>query len=1008
MPSEYLPQPSKRANRLAFRVRILYLVIPLFMVVTILGMGRLISRNIADESSRRLARQYAIEAVSNFQISTSPHFMLMQQMSRSVTISRWLANENDPVSKAMAFEEIMGYAVFVPQVYIMFTVYETLRGYNFDIGLTLEEFNYWGRLSGGAASQWFFDTRDAEAHFSLNIQRTRPDLYGQWWLYIWSNNRMYYHGRFVGVVTVGSPFDGIFHSTFGGFDVNNKRGYIIDRNGRVRSDSSMRLEILEEGLAIHPVLPEAAYNPALAIGINKHLQRMVGGIFQIEEDTLEAIPLTKGIYRYASIAPITGTDWSVVVLSNHLGVFGGARYNPLIFVTVAALVFSVIIGNILIRRIALTPLFKLTQSVAISANMTIKTDLFGLSRDDEIGDLARTIQYMQTMQENSRAKSRFLARMSHEIRTPITAVLGISEIQLNNTALPLETEEAFSKIYNSANTLLGIVNDILDMSKVEAGKMEICNTAYESANMLSDIIHLNLAYLGSKKLSFDIDVDENIPAFLIGDELRIKQVLNNLLSNAFKYTDTGAVSLKAYAKSASQSDYVNIVVVVQDTGRGMSKAQLKALFDEYSRFHEKEHRFEAGTGLGMPITYALLQMMNGTIDVVSETGKGTTVTIVLPQKIASHELLGAERVKGFSDFSNFNTDAHFAARRLSFIPEPMPYGRVLVVDDVEANIYVAAGLMGLYQLQIDTCSSGPAAIEKIKSGEVYDIIFMDQMMPEMNGTEAVAIIRRMNYKRTIVALTADALVGQAEKFLQNGFDGFLSKPIQTVQLNAILHKFVKDSHPEAATAINKTSPTLENDMLRNKTLNGSNKSIDDYFGNFMEASGINDKIRRDIVRNRKNIMSEVNDAILKNDISTAHRLVHTLKGLVGSIGEKTLFNLSEKVEISLRIGVVPANLIDDLALEMERVLASFRQLLNEPEEQPSAGTSLSKERTKEIFDKLAQLLKENSFEALGLCGELALIPQAKDLITQIEAVDFALALKTLEELRITLKVETTS
>jgi len=696
------------------------------------------------------------------------------------------------------------------------------------------------------------------------------------------------------------------------------------------------------------------------------------------------------------------------VLSNHLGVFGGARYHPLIFATVMALILSVVIGNALIRRIALTPLFKLTQSVAISANMTVQTDLFGLNRDDEIGDLSRTIQYMQTMQESSRAKSRFLARMSHEIRTPITAVLGISEIQLNNTALPLETEEAFSKIYSSANTLLSIVNDILDLSKVEAGKMEICNTTYESASMLNDIVHLNLAYLGSKKLSFNIDVDENMPAFLTGDELRIKQVLNNLLSNAFKYTDTGTVNLKVYIESASQNDYVNMVAVVQDTGRGMSKTQLKALFDEYSRFHDKEHRFEAGTGLGMPITYALVQMMGGTIDVASETGKGTTVTIVLPQKIASYERLGAERVKGFSDFSNFNTDAHFAAKRLSFTPEPMPYGRILVVDDVEANLYVAAGLMGLYQLQIDTCSSGAAAIEKVKSGEIYDIIFMDQMMPEMNGTEAVALIREMNYKRPIVALTADALVGQAEKFLQNGFDGFLSKPIQTVQLNAMLHKFVKGSHPEAAAAINETIPALAKEMIRSETINVSNKSIDDYFGNFMEASGINDKIRKDIVRNRKDIMREVNDAILKNDLDTAHRLVHTLKGLVGSIGEKVLFSLSEKAEMSLRKGVVPAELIKELGLEMERVLANFRQLLNEPEEQPRADTTLSKERTKEILDKLAQLLKENSFEALGLCGELASIPQAKDLITQIETVDFALALKTLAELRISLKVETTS
>jgi len=308
---------------------------------------------------------------------------------------------------------------------------------------------------------------------------------------------------------------------------------------------------------------------------------------------------------------------------------------------------------------------------------------------------------------------------------------------------------------------------------------------------------------------------------------------------------------------------------------------------------------------------------------------------------------------------------------------------------VDANIYVARGLLSMYQLQVEACSSAAAAIEKIREGEVYDIIFMDQMMPEMNGMEATAIIRQMNYTHPIVALTADALVGQAEKFLQNGFDGFLSKPIQTVHLNALLHKFVKDAHPEAAT-----------ELPPSKT----NQTVNEYFDNFMETSGINDKIRRDLMRNRKNIMREVDDALAANDLKTAHRLIHTLKGLVGTIGEKNLFDLAEKTEMAFRNDIIPTDLLEALDREVERMFVRIKEHLNEPEEQEAAKAVLNNDKTKEVFDKLAQLLKENSFDALELCGELAKIPQTNDLVNQIEAVDFTLALKTLIDLRETLKV----
>ncbi|MCL2841771.1 MAG: ATP-binding protein [Defluviitaleaceae bacterium] len=342
---------------------------------------------------------------------------------------------------------------------------------------------------------------------------------------------------------------------------------------------------------------------------------------------------------------------------------------------------------------------------------------------DTVEEMIDQKEKMQIAEANSQAKSKFLASMSHEIRTPLTAVLGISEIQLHNTNLPLEIEEAFAKIYSSSNTLLRIVNDILDLSKIEAGKMELHSDKYEVASMLCDVAQLNLAYLGSKRLKFVVDASEKIPSYLIGDELRIKQVLNNLFSNAFKYTEKGSVEFNISVKDDdSNPNMKDIIFIIRDTGRGMSDAQLKALFDEYSRFHEKEFRFESGTGLGMPITYNLLEMMNATITVNSKIGEGTTVTVCIPQEVGNHEPIGAETARLLR---HFNLDANFVAKRLAFTPEPMPHGKVLIVDDVDANLYVVKGIMNLYKLQIDTCTSGRAAIKKIKNGEVYDIIFMD-------------------------------------------------------------------------------------------------------------------------------------------------------------------------------------------------------------------------------------------------------------------------------------------
>ncbi|MCL2218861.1 MAG: ATP-binding protein [Chitinispirillia bacterium] len=393
----------------------------------------------------------------------------------------------------------------------------------------------------------------------------------------------------------------------------------------------------------------------------------------------------------------------------------------------------------------------------------------------------------------NKAKSSFLSTMSHEIRTPMNAILGITEIQLQNEDLDTAVRDALERVYSSGDLLLSIINDILDLSKIEAGKLELSNDKYEIASLVSDTAQLNMMRIGSKPIEFGVNINENMPACMAGDELRVKQILNNLLSNAFKYTAAGKVMLTVTSQEAENADQIVLCICVSDTGQGMTKEQVSKLFDEYTRFNKEANRTTEGTGLGMSITRKLVLMMSGEFYVDSEPGKGTEFIVRLLQGRVGQAVLGREVAENLQQFRGIRSMSQM--KRVQISREPMPYGKIMIVDDVETNIYVAKGLMIPYGLQIDSAISGMAAIEKVKAGDLYDIIFMDHMMPKMDGIEATKILREIGYDRPIVALTANAVAGQADVFLQNGFDDFISKPIDIRKLNLLLNKMIRDKQP---------------------------------------------------------------------------------------------------------------------------------------------------------------------------------------------------------------------
>ena len=496
--------------------------------------------------------------------------------------------------------------------------------------------------------------------------------------------------------------------------------------------------------------------------------------------------------------------------------------------------------------------------------------------------------------EESKHKSSFLARMSHEMRTPMNAIIGITQIQLQNKNLPQEYADALDKINISSKGLLGIINDVLDLSKIEMGKQELNPVEYDTPNTINDAVQMNIIRLESKPIEFIIDIDPSLPAKLFGDELRLKQILNNLLSNAVKYTEKGYVKLKI--SHDMQGEDVMLKIIVEDSGQGIKPEDKKKLFSEYLRFNTKKNRTTEGTGIGLNITASFIEMMGGTIEVESEYGKGSAFTVIVMQKAVGQATIGAEVAKKLKTFS-FKAERNERRKR---VREVMPYGSVLLVDDVDTNLYVAERLLAPYKLKIDAVTNGYDAVKKVKSGETYDIIFMDHMMPGMDGIEAVQIMRDWGYGGAIIALTANALAGNAEMFMQNGFDCFIPKPIDIRNLDIILNRYIRNKYPEEAKkhrAVRSGSAEARSDPQMPKL-------FDVFCGDAEKA------------------LSTLREAIPSGDVGLIRSTAHAMKSALANISETEM----SEAAFALEKACLEDN-TGDIAVKTEAFVSSLEALI---------------------------------------------------------------------------------
>jgi len=375
------------------------------------------------------------------------------------------------------------------------------------------------------------------------------------------------------------------------------------------------------------------------------------------------------------------------------------------------------------------------------------------------------------------AQAKFLANMSHEIRTPINVIIGMNEMILREAQD--DTIQGYSyDIQNASNMLLGLINDILDFTKIESGQLELSQGEYNLSSLIQDLNLLFKARAGGKPISTKIDIDTTLPSKLYGDDLRIKQVLVNILSNAVKYTHQGSVTLKVYCRQID-NDYITLCFSVSDTGIGIKEEDIPKLFDSFKRLDINKNRAIQGSGLGLNIAKQLVELMNGTVTVKSKYGEGSTFKVYIPQKI-----IDATPIKNMEAALSQSRKA--ASNTGKFTAEN---AHVLVVDDNTVNLSLMKGLFKRTQMNVDLADSGRKALDLCME-KSYDIIFMDHMMPEMDGVETLHLLRKdmsnPNHDTIVVALTANAVAGCREQYLGYGFDDYFSKPIQADKLDDLL------------------------------------------------------------------------------------------------------------------------------------------------------------------------------------------------------------------------------
>ncbi|MCL2002426.1 MAG: transporter substrate-binding domain-containing protein [Oscillospiraceae bacterium] len=557
----------------------------------------------------------------------------------------------------------------------------------------------------------------------------------------------------------------------------------------------------------------------------------------------------------------------------------------------------------------------------------------------------------------NQAKSEFLANMSHEIRTPMNSIMGFAELSLGIEGLSPQVEDYLSKISDSAGWLLRIINDILDISKIEAGKMELENVPFNLHEVFSRCQSVILPVVKEKTLDLRVYTEPTAGRRPVGDPVRLYQALINLLSNAVKFTDSGSVCLSSMVKAASGSA-ITVYFEVKDTGIGMTPEQIGRVFEPFMQADSSTTRNYGGTGLGLAITKNIISLMGGKLDVKSEPGAGSM----------------------FSFEVTFDTveeaDEPFGREDTLLYEKPYFDALVLVCDDNPMNRQVICEHLSRVGIRAEVAENGKEGLEKVegrirKSREPFDLIFMDMFMPVMDGMEAASKIIALNTGTPVVAMTANIMKSELEKYKKNGMPDCLGKPFTSQELWRVLLKYLRPISVEP---------------------------IDEYERGSDELLK---KLRIDFIKNNRTIHAQIAEAAAAGDVKLAHRLAHTLKGNAGLIGKPGLKMAAEEVETLLRHGA--ASIWDSkmslLKLELEKVFEEFKPLLSDSAAARGKPKPLNKKQVQALIKKLEPMLENINPECVALLEDLRAVPGAEAVALAIEDYDFTSAALALAELK---------